>query len=335
MTLPGDRDPSVSTSLVQPPEGVGAGSHVRRGPIALIVEAGGGGGAAMEARLGADGAIRCERASAIEHAASLASACGATVILLLPAPSGGERFEVLGTLHAHAATAGLPIVVVDEAAAHSGADDRRAAFAAGADDYWASWPDPLEARARLFALSRGVIAERQRDELVRETAQLRTRLADATSKLARGQELDERTGLPTRKRLLEQLDVEWRRARRAGGPLSLVLIEVGKPASTPGPRTSTDEERFVRIAAALRTVLRRGGDLLARYGENQLAAALPEIGPDGAAAVAQAMRHAAVAADPSLRFTTGIVTARPQESVADGPSSLTAEAEASLGRARP
>jgi two-component system chemotaxis family response regulator WspR len=301
------------------------------GPVALIVEAGGGSGAAMEARLGADGAIRCERARSVEHAAPLASVCGATVILLLPPPgSSSERFEVLGTLHGQAGTAALPIVVIDEV---GGAEDRRQAFAAGADDYWPGWPDPLEARARLFALSRGVIAERQREELARELGGLRSRLVEATSKLARSQDMDERTGLPTRKRLIEQLDMEWRRARRGGGPLSLVLIEVGR--QSPGPRTATDEDRFVRIAAALRTVLRRGGDLLARYSENQLAAALPEIGPDGAAAVAQAMRHAAVAADPTLRFTTGIVTGRPQESVADGPVALIAEAEASLDRARP
>jgi two-component system chemotaxis family response regulator WspR len=332
MTLPGDRDSSrpAASPLAQPGEAA-ALSRRSSGPVALIVEAGGGSGAAMEARLGADGAIRCERAGSIERAAPLASACGATVILLLP-PAGpsSDRFEVLGLVHAQAATAALPIVVIDEL---GGPDDRRQAFAAGADDYWPGWPDPSEARARLFALSRGVIAERQRDELAREVSLVRGRLSEATSKLAKGQELDERTGLPTRKRLLEQMDVEWRRARRGGAPLSLVLIEVGRPG--PGQRTSTDEERFVTISAALRTVLRRGGDLLARYSDNQLAAALPEIGPDGAAAVAQAMRHAAVAADPTLRFTTGIVTARPQESISDGPASLFAEAEESLSRARP
>lgn len=298
-------------------------------PVALIVEAGGPAGGAMESRLGADGAIRCERARGVEHAGAMATASGATVILLLP-PAGADRFEVLATFRGDAATAALPIVVIDEA---GGADDRRQAFAAGADDYWSGWPDPLEARARLFALSRGVIAERQRDELSREVTTLRTRLGDATAKLARGQELDEATGLPIRRRLFEQLDVEWRRARRNGGPLSLLLIEIERPDG--GPRTAADEERFVHVATALRGVLRRGGDLLARYADNQLAAALPDIGPDGAAAVAQAMRHAAVGADPSLRFTFGIVTGRPQESVADGPSALIAEAEESLARARP
>ena len=226
------------------------------GPVALIVEAGGPSGAAMEARLGADGAIRCERACDVEQAGPLAGACGATVILLLP-PAGGERFEVLGALHANDATAGLPIVVIDEI---GGTQDRRNAFAAGADDYWQGWPDPSEARARLFALSRGVMAERQRDEALKELVNLRARLADANSRLAKGQDLDEATGLPTRRRLMEQLEVEWRRARRGGGPLSLVLVEVGRPGG--GPRTPDDEQRLVRVSAALRAVLRRGGDLL-------------------------------------------------------------------------
>jgi PleD family two-component response regulator len=299
------------------------------GPVALIVEAGGSSGAAMEARLGADGAIRCERARDVEHAGPLAASCGATVILLLP-PSGTDRFEILGSLRASEATAGLPVVVVDEI---GGAHDRRDAFAAGADDHWSGWPDPSEARARLFALSRGVLAERQRDEALRELMTIRTRLAEANARLAKGHDLDPATGLPTRRRLMEQLEVEWRRARRGGGPLSLVLVEVERPGG--GPRTADDEQRLVRVAVALRAVLRRGGDLLARYADNQLAAALPEIGPDGAAAVAQALRHAALATDPSLRFTTGIVTGRPQESVADGPSALVAEVEQSLARARP
>jgi GGDEF domain-containing protein len=312
------------------------------GPVALIVEAGGPSGAAMEARLAADGAIRCERARDIDQAGPLATACGATVILLLPR-AGIDRFEVLGALHA-GATGGLPVVVVDAIDGmpdghdggpngSAGRDHRRDAFAAGADDYWPGWPDPSEARARLFALSRAVLAERQRDEALRELVTVRARLGEANARLAKGQDLDPSTGLPTRRRLMEQLEVEWRRARRGGGPLSLVLVEVVRPGG--GPRTADDEQRLVRIAAALRAVLRRGGDLLARYADNQLAAALPEVGPEGAAAVAQALRHAALATDPSLNFTTGIVTGRPQESVADGPGSLIAEVEQSLARARP
>jgi PleD family two-component response regulator len=299
------------------------------GPVALIVEAGGASGAAMEARLGADGAIRCERARDVEHAGPLATACGATVILLVPA-AGPDRFAALGGLRAKEATAGLPVIVVDET---GGASDRLLAFAAGADDHWSAWPEPSEARARLFALSRAVLAERQRDEALRELVTTRARLGEANVRLAKGQDLDPSTGLPTRRRLMEQLEVEWRRARRGGGPLSLVLVEVERPGG--GPRTAEDEARLVRVAVALRAVLRRGGDLLARYADNQLAAALPEIGPDGAAAVAQALRHAALATDPSLNFTTGIVTGRPQESVADGPAALVAEAESSLSRARP
>jgi two-component system, chemotaxis family, response regulator WspR len=299
------------------------------GPVVLLVEAGGASGAAMEARLGADGAIRCERANGIEEAGYLATAAGATVIVLLPG-AGPDRFEVMGALHGDPATAGLPIVVVDEG---GNPTDRRNAFAAGADDFWSGWPDPLEARARLFALSRGVIAERQRDEANRELLLLRARLGEASILLAKGQNVDEVTGLPTRRRLLEQLDAEWRRARRGGGPLSLVLIELER--TNGGPRTVEDDACLARVASALRSVLRRGGDLLARYAENQLAAALPEVGPDGAAAVAQALRHAAVAIEPSLRYTTGIVTARPQESVSENPGALIAAAEESLARARP
>ncbi|HEY0707138.1 MAG TPA: GGDEF domain-containing protein [Polyangia bacterium] len=294
------------------------------GVVALIVEGTGRSGHVLEAQLG-DAGVRVERTSDLPTAPGLATAAAATAMIYLP-PAGPDRLAGLTFLQRDPATAGLPIVVMDEM---GGPEQAHAAYAAGADEHWPGFPDLRTARIRLTALSRGVIAERQRDEALRELAQVRARLSEATGRLAREQETDEVTGLPNRKRLLQQLDVEWRRARRNGSPLSLVLLEIDRPA---GGQGLVEEARLIAVSAALRAVLRRGGDLLARFSDNQVAASLPEVGPDGAAAVAQALRSAALRCEPTLFFTMGIVTARPQESASNSADSLVAEAEASLRR---
>jgi diguanylate cyclase (GGDEF)-like protein len=292
--------------------------------VALIVEGTGRSGHVLEAQLG-DAGLRVERTSDLASAPALAAAAGATALVYLP-PAGTDRLQGMTLLQADPETAGLPIVVMDEM---GGLEAAHAAYAAGADEHWPGFPDLRTARIRLTALSRGVIAERQRDEALRELAQVRARLTEATSRLSREQDTDAVTGLPNRRRLLGQLDVEWRRARRNGSPLSVVLIEIDHPA---GSQELVEDSRLAAVATALRAVLRRGGDLLARFSDNQLAASLPEVGPDGAAAVAQALRTAALRCEPSLFFTMGIVTARPQESVSTSAEALIGEAEASLRR---
>jgi PleD family two-component response regulator len=245
----------------------------------------------------------------------------ATALLIPTLPSGPDPRALLQELQAEAITADLPAIVMG-GSGHPG--ERRRAFAAGAADHWLELPERTELLARLQVLSRGAVACRARDSLMAEVESLRRQLAHAA--VGTTGALDPETALPGRARLEELLDAEWRRARRSGGSLSVVLVELA-PADP--ARSDTAAERL-RLASALRATLRRGGDLLARCQDRRFAALLPEVGTEGAATVARALIQAARHACPGHHLHVGRASARPRENPAAGAQSLLDEAAASL-----
>jgi PleD family two-component response regulator len=254
---------------------------------------------------------------------SVAAQGRATAVVIPMAPSGPDPRAVLQQLQAEAVTADLPAIVVG-GSGHPG--ERRRAFAAGAADHWLELPERTELLARLQVLSRGAEASRARDSLRAEVESLRRQLAHAA--VGTTGALDPETALPGRARLEELLDAEWRRARRSGGSLSVVLVELAPAASETGRPESPDDR--LRLASALRATLRRGGDLLARCQDRRFAALLPEVGSEGAATVARALIQAARHACPGHRLHVGRASARPREAPAAGPMSLLDEAAATL-----
>jgi diguanylate cyclase (GGDEF)-like protein/PAS domain S-box-containing protein len=101
------------------------------------------------------------------------------------------------------------------------------------------------------------------------------------------------TGLANRREFDEVLDVEFRRCKRDGTALSLIMIDVdrfklfndicGHPAGDACLRA---------VATAVKETLLRPGDLLARYGGEELAVILPNIQAAGASVIAERMREA-------------------------------------------
>jgi GGDEF domain-containing protein len=254
----------------------------------------------------------------------------ATAVVIPLSPSSPDPRAVMQQLQAEAATADLPAIVVG-GSGHPG--ERRRAFASGAADHWLELPERTELLVRLQVLSRGMQARRARDAAQAEVESLRRQLAHAS--LATGGALDPETALPGPARLEELLDAEWRRARRSGGSLSVVLVELGQPGKESGPssepgQTETPTDRL-RLASALRATLRRGGDLLACWQDRRFAALLPEVGSEGAATVARALVHAARNACPGHRLHIGRATARPSESPGGTALRLLQDAAAALG----
>jgi diguanylate cyclase (GGDEF)-like protein len=99
------------------------------------------------------------------------------------------------------------------------------------------------------------------------------------------------TGLANRRSFDEMLKRETRRAERAGQPISLIMIDIDRFKNYndhyghPG-----GDECLRRIAHAIQGCLRRAGELVARYGGEEIAVILPGSDARRAYAVAEKMR---------------------------------------------
>jgi diguanylate cyclase (GGDEF)-like protein len=84
------------------------------------------------------------------------------------------------------------------------------------------------------------------------------------------------TGLPNRRHFDEAKEIEFRRARRSGQPLSLLICDIDffKGYNDTYGHTSGDQ-CLCAVAGALRGSLRRAGDVVARIGGEEFAILLP------------------------------------------------------------
>ena len=151
-----------------------------------------------------------------------------------------------------------------------------------------------------------VLAEQNR-ELVAVNSLLEKRVAERTERLARANQeltdlnrrLDELSnqdgllGIANRRHFDSALDIEWRRSSRDKSPLSLLMIDVDhfKQYNDRYGHQAGDSclQRIARTASA---ELKREGDLLARYGGEELVALLPNTTAEGALLVADKLRKA-------------------------------------------
>jgi diguanylate cyclase (GGDEF)-like protein/PAS domain S-box-containing protein len=119
------------------------------------------------------------------------------------------------------------------------------------------------------------------------------KLADANRTLQSQAERDGLTGLFNRRHFDTTLHLEFLRARRHHEPLGLVMIDVDhfKRYNDRYGHLAGDE-CLRRISNAIRLSLARPGDIAARYGGEELVAALPATDLQGARTTAERMRAA-------------------------------------------
>ncbi|MDP2268682.1 MAG: diguanylate cyclase, partial [Deltaproteobacteria bacterium] len=99
------------------------------------------------------------------------------------------------------------------------------------------------------------------------------------------------TGIANRRHFDEFLAQEWKRALREEAPLSLIMCDIDffkNYNDAYGHQAGDDCLRAV--AGAFQKGLRRPGDLAARYGGEEFVVVLPGTPPEGALAVAEALR---------------------------------------------
>ncbi len=152
---------------------------------------------------------------------------------------------------------------------------------------------------------------------------------------------DALTGIANRRRFDDALDREWRRCRRTGTPLSLLMMDVDhfKPYNDLFGHQQGDD-CLRQVARLLLEEVGRPADLLARYGGEEFVCLLPEAGPFGARTVANrliaAIRRADIAhplspAGGRLTISIGVATAA---ELAGAPESLVALADKLLYAAK-
>ena len=154
--------------------------------------------------------------------------------------------------------------------------------------------------------------------------------------------MDGLTGLANRRQLDRTLKAEWRRCRRSGQPLSVVMVDIDHFKQFNDLYGHQQGDDCLRaVAAALRGGLGRSHDLVARYGGEEFVCLLPECDLDGARANAQAlcravharqMEHRGSPIAPVVTVSAGVACVVPG---AEGtPEQLLARADANLYRAK-
>jgi diguanylate cyclase (GGDEF)-like protein/PAS domain S-box-containing protein len=120
-----------------------------------------------------------------------------------------------------------------------------------------------------------------------------TALQKANEELQRLAALDDLTQIANRRRFDERLNDEWRRARRDGAPLGLIIADIDyfKAYNDTYGHVRGDEILYA-VAQAISATLKRPMDMVARYGGEEFVILLPNTDLCGAAQVAHEIKTA-------------------------------------------
>ncbi len=194
------------------------------------------------------------------------------LILLDVIMPGIDGYEVCRRLKANPATNEIPVLFVT---GRDSEEDENLGFSVGALDFIIK---PFR--------SASVLAKVQVHLLIRRQAEQLRALALS----------DGLTGVANRRHFDSQLDVEWRRTRRSGQPLTLIMIDVDHLKAYNDHFGHLAGDSVLRqVAQALAACLKRPCDLLARYGGEEFVALLPDTNHEGGLQVAEAMGAAVTA----------------------------------------
>lgn len=101
-------------------------------------------------------------------------------------------------------------------------------------------------------------------------------------------EVDSLTGIGNRRSFDQVLDEEWRRARRRGYNLAILMCDIDFFKSYNDTFGHQQGDQCIRqVAQCMKQMVRRPGDLVARYGGEEFAVILPALDQEEAANVAR------------------------------------------------
>ncbi|MDJ0599404.1 MAG: diguanylate cyclase [Crocosphaera sp.] len=128
----------------------------------------------------------------------------------------------------------------------------------------------------------------QRKKIEQELRFSKLALKKANEKLNTLSIIDSMTGIPNRRRFDEYLLQEWKRLARDNQPLSLILCDIDffKNYNDTYGHIAGDN-CLNKVAQALKTVVNRSSDLVARFGGEEFAIILPDTNEKGVKAIAK------------------------------------------------
>jgi diguanylate cyclase (GGDEF)-like protein/PAS domain S-box-containing protein len=158
-----------------------------------------------------------------------------------------------------------------------------------------------------------------------EMERINQRLLEANRELQRISQQDGLTGIANRRYFDEYLVREWRRASRSAQTLALILADVDHfKAYNDCYGHQAGDDCLHRITEVLSAEVRRPADLLARYGGEEVVAALPDTSLEGALQIAENMRiavevlaipHARSATAPHVTLSLGVAAVVPRPDI--------------------
>lgn len=208
---------------------------------------------------------------------------------------GMDGFETAELMRGSKRSKSIPIIFVT--AARMEREHMFKGYDSGAVDYLFK---PLEPQILQSKVAVFLEMHRQRQELEEKTRQLDSKilelevlhkeLEEKNDKLQLLSSLDGLTGLFNRRYFDDNLEKEWRQARRIASPLSLLIIDIDFFKNYNDYYGHLEGDDTLRkVAHSLHEALLRPIDIVARYGGEEFTAILPNTEEQGANLVAQRM----------------------------------------------
>ncbi|QEL57282.1 sensor domain-containing diguanylate cyclase [Chromobacterium paludis] len=134
----------------------------------------------------------------------------------------------------------------------------------------------------------------QQQEMLEQQVRIRTlALEQSHAEVLALSRVDPVTGIANRRCFEESLDGEWRRARRLGTALGMLMIDIDFFKLYNDHYGHVSGDYCLReVAQAIRSSVRRPQDLVARYGGEEIICLLPDTTPEGVAYVGEAVLEA-------------------------------------------